>query len=434
VGKVAGRRSRGARLGIVASLGTLSLVAAVAGALPAAAQSGIGVFVAYADAFRADATNFPTPWDGSPNTIFEGCAPSACTYDAGAVRIVNNSGSAVTVNSVAVHVDTCTYSGWSPATLAPGADLIVTELIGGASNGCPGPVHMDTSDVGPGGSNYALVCTPDGIVPTVEVMINHQTTSYSDSGQVLNTGGFDGACIGNESTQWTAIGHAPCKGSLLTLAPVAQTRGVGTTATLNATFTNSCGQALSDVAVKFAVLSGPNLGRSGSGTTDVNGVAPLSYISQLVGTDTLRASVSNLIGSINSNTATVTWVQFAPGGGAFVIGDLENASGAQVNWWGAQWWKNDHLSSGLAPASFKGFENGSAAPTCGQTWTSRPGNSSKPPRTVPGMMAVIVASHITKSGPVISGDIVHIVLVKTNPGYGPNPGHPGTGMIVGQIC
>jgi hypothetical protein len=49
-------------------------------------------------------------------------------------------------------------------------------------------------------------------------------------------------------------------------------------------------------------------------------------------------------------------------------------------------------------------------------------------------MAVIVSSHITKSGPVISGNIVHIVLVRTNPGYGPNPGHLGTGTIIGQVC
>src|SRR5207237_8872333 len=45
-------------------------------------------------------------------------------------------------------------------------------------------------------------------------------------------------------------------------------------------------------------------------------------------------------------------------------------------------------------------------------------------RSPGSLMAVIVSSHITKRGPVISGDIVHIVLVQTNPGYGPNPGHP----------
>lgn len=432
--QVARRRNAVSRLTLVAGLGILSLVTAVTSAVPAAAQSGIQVFVGYADLLRADATNFPTPWDGSPNTIFEGCAPSTCQYDAGAVRVVNNTGSTVTVNAVKVHVDTCTYGGWPSATLTPGADLIVTELPSGTRVGCPGSVHMDTSDVGPRGKDYSLICTPDGVFPTVEVTIDGQTTTYNDSGQVLNTGGFDGACLANESTQWTAIGHAPCKGSLLTLTPAAQTHGLGTTATINATFTNSCGQPLSDVAVNFAASSGPNAGRTGTGTTDANGVATFSYSSPVVGTDTFHASIKNLVGTITSNPVTVTWVAFAPGGGAFVIGDLENVAGAHVYWWGAQWWKNDHLSTGLAPASFKGFELSNSSPWCGQTWTTRPGNSPHPPKTVPAVMAVIVASHIVKQGSVISGDIVHIILVRTNPGYGPNPGHPGTGTIVAQLC
>ena len=31
--------------------------------------------------------------------------------------------------------------------------------------------------------------------------------------------------------------------------------------------------------------------------------------------------------------------------------------GNTVMFWGAQWWKNNHLSGGTAPASFKGFAN-----------------------------------------------------------------------------
>jgi hypothetical protein len=438
VEQLARRGNRLSRLTLVTGLGILSLVTAISSAVPASAQSGIQVFVGYADILRADATTFPTPWYGSPQTTFYGCTPSTCTYDASAVRIVNNTASTVTVNSIKVHVDTCTYGGWPSATLAPGADLIVTELPTGTSVGCPGFVHMDTSDVGPGGSDYSLNCTPNGLIPTVEVSINGQTTTYADSGQVLNTGGIDGACGGNnESTQWTAIGHTPCKGSLLGLAPAAQTHGLGTTATINATFTNSCGQPLSNVAVNFAASSGPNAGRTGTGVTNADGVATFSYTSQSLGTDTFRASITNLVGTITSNPVTVTWVAaFAPGGGAFVIGDLENVSGAQAYWWGAQWWKKDLLSTGLAPAAFKGFELSNASPWCGQTWTTRPGNSPPPPHAVPAgsVMAVIVSSHITKNGPVISGDIVHIIQVRTNPGYGPNPGHPGTGTIVGQLC
>jgi hypothetical protein len=432
-----GKGPRFAIGGVLAAL----ILGSLATITPAFASSGIGVFVGYADSLRADAANFPTPWAGSPQTIFEGCLPVAtCEYDGGTIRITNNTGSTVTVNAIAVHIDTCTYAGWPSAVLAPGADLIVAQLAGGAAEGCSGPTptHFDTSDIGPNGASYSGICTQDSIQSTVDVTVNGQTTTYTDAGQVLNTGGVDGAACpppgGNESIQWTTIGHAPCRGSVLGLTPPAQTHGVGTTATVTATFTNSCGQPLSNVAVQFAATAGPNAGRSGTGTTDANGVATFSYSSLVTGTDTLRASVTNIAGTISSNPVTVTWVAFAPGGGGFVISDLKDIAGGQVYWWGAQWWKNDHLSSGLAPASFKGFEKSNLSPWCGQTWSTRPGNSPKPPRTVPGMMAVIVSSHISKKGPVISGDIVHIVLVHTNPGYGPNPGHKGTGTIVATLC
>jgi hypothetical protein len=122
-------------------------------------------------------------------------------------------------------------------------------------------------------------------------------------------------------------------------------------------------------------------------------------------------------------------------GGNFVIGDQNASVGNAVTFWGAQWAKNNSLSGGSGPNSFKGFANTPAtAPTCGATWSSDPGNSSGPPSTVPGYTAVIVSSNITKSGSTISGNIVEIVIVKTNPGYGPDPGHAGTGTVVGVLC
>jgi len=76
-----------------------------------------------------------------------------------------------------------------------------------------------------------------------------------------------------------------------------------------------------------------------------------------------------------------------------------------------------------------------AAPQiCGGSWTSRPGNSSNPPDSVPPFMAVIASSSITKSGATISGDVPKIVIVKTNPGYGPSPGQTGTGTVVVVLC
>src|ERR1043166_9192577 len=56
-----------------------------------AGKAALSVYVGYADGIRPAAGSiFPYPWEGSPGVIFEGCTGS-CDYDAGAVRLVNNS-------------------------------------------------------------------------------------------------------------------------------------------------------------------------------------------------------------------------------------------------------------------------------------------------------------------------------------------------------
>jgi hypothetical protein len=126
---------------------------------------------------------------------------------------------------------------------------------------------------------------------------------------------------------------------------------------------------------------------------------------------------------------------FAPGGGSFVVGDKNSATGTHVTFWGAQWWKKNSLSGGASPAAFKGFALKPVTPTCGTDWSTDPGNSAPPPRgPLPEHMAVIVTSKTTKSGSKISGNTPHIVVVKTDPGYQPNPGHPGTGTVEAQVC
>ena len=107
-----------------------------------------------------------------------------------------------------------------------------------------------------------------------------------------------------------------------------------------------------------------------------------------------------------------------------------------MTFWGAQWWRLNHLSGGPAPASFKGFANSPNPnpPDCGGTWQSDPGNSSGPPESVPADITVIVSSLITKSGPIISGDVPKMVIVHTDPGYYPNPGHEGTGTVTAVVC
>lgn len=130
--------------------------------------------------------------------------------------------------------------------------------------------------------------------------------------------------------------------------------------------------------------------------------------------------------------------------GMFVIGDQSADQSLQggdtITFWGAQWWKDNGLSGGAAPASFKGFADtltGNA--WCGDSWSTRPGNSSFPPATVgpvtsDGTVEMLVSTDVTKDGPVISGDIAKVVTVRVNPGYEPNPGHPGTGVVVDVLC
>lgn len=121
---------------------------------------------------------------------------------------------------------------------------------------------------------------------------------------------------------------------------------------------------------------------------------------------------------------------------SFVIGDENATVGTAVTFWGAQWWKDNALSGGAAPAAFKGFANSVQSPAvCGAPWSTDPGNSSDPPAgPLPETIEVLVASHISKAGRTISGDTAEVVLVATNPGYQSNPGHAGTGTVLAVLC
>ena len=137
-----------------------------------------------------------------------------------------------------------------------------------------------------------------------------------------------------------------------------------------------------------------------------------------------------------TTTYNVIAVGTPQGNGLFTIGNTNASLNNNVNWWGSQWWKNNTLTGGTGPAEFKGYIDNSNGypPQCGTTWTTRPGNSSKPPTSVPPYMAVVVSSDINKSGSTISGDVQSVVIVKTDAGYASDPGHAGTGTVVAKLC
>jgi len=116
--------------------------------------------------------------------------------------------------------------------------------------------------------------------------------------------------------------------------------------------------------------------------------------------------------------------------------------GDEVNFWGAQWWKNNCMSvfTDNGYPAFKGYATNVArgsGQNCGQ-WEARPGNSGNPPNTVPNVINIIVTDNVMKDGPNISGNIKQIVTVdrtlSANDNYAGNPGHQGWGKITGYVC
>ncbi|HVO71930.1 MAG TPA: CARDB domain-containing protein, partial [Aggregatilineaceae bacterium] len=121
--------------------------------------------------------------------------------------------------------------------------------------------------------------------------------------------------------------------------------------------------------------------------------------------------------------------------------------GQDVNFWGAQWESQVTGGDFTGNPSFKGYaDDVTAIQLCeplaatgqqsltNQCWTAKPGNSS-PPATVPAYIEVIVSTAITKSGSHIYGNIASLAILKVDatPAYGPNPGHPGYGVIVAVV-
>ena len=184
----------------------------------------------------------------------------------------------------------------------------------------------------------------------------------------------------------------------------------------------------------------------GQATSDGWVSCEVASVNQPLGNQPVTAS----FGGDSYYTASATNSQqalvfgYLPAGGGFALGDqaVDSATPATtLTWSGAKWAKLNPLSGGAAPASFKGFAqtfaNGPttvADPACGGTWTGSTGGSATLPSSVPAYMAVVVPSKVTQTGGTISGNVAEVVVVKTNPGYQPNPGDPGTGTVVATLC
>ncbi len=122
--------------------------------------------------------------------------------------------------------------------------------------------------------------------------------------------------------------------------------------------------------------------------------------------------------------------------------------GDRVQFWGAQWSRQVQGGDYAAQADFKGWSNALLPPRLCQPnahttgtprldascWTSKPGNSN-PPARLGNYIQVIVSTSIGKTGSTIYGNIAATVVlqVDTSSAYGPDPGHPGYGTVIGVL-
>ncbi len=206
----------------------------------AAAHAGsIDVLVGYADNLRPSGF-FPTNWIGTPGVVSE--SSGAQSFDAGAIRIDNNSGGAVTITNFQVNFPNIatTFAFWSSLTIADGGTGIFTQTVSynfdtsdfGQFGGLPPTALAPNNYLGNGNASliggcasssafialagYTAACASSA--PVISFLENGALVSFTDTGHILNTGGWDFVNNsvyggdGNESINWNVVGSEPVRG------------------------------------------------------------------------------------------------------------------------------------------------------------------------------------------------------------------------------
>ena len=175
--------------------------------VPAIVPTNVQIYVSYAES-QTPAFFFPNPWYGSPNTQFLGHPGSA--YNTGGILIANTGATNVVLTRGA-WVDGFrngkVYKLWDnfiPAqgrTIRPGSTLILAQTTTCTRGGALTCSDFDTSD-----TTVGKVVTTNS--PVIHLTLNGVPQSFTDTGQILNTGGVDiGAkLMRNESMQWRLVG------------------------------------------------------------------------------------------------------------------------------------------------------------------------------------------------------------------------------------
>lgn len=203
---------------------SLLAVGATLALASAAHADALQVYVGYADSLRPSGF-FPTNWIGTSGTVSE--SSGAQSFDSGAIRIDNTGATSITITgmTVALNGGATVFNFWNALTIGAGQTGIFTQTYS---------YNFDSSDYGflpsPSaidGSHPLGGCTNPGALssaqqamcianrPVVSFSENGNPLSFTDTGSVLNTFGYDfiyGSSDGNESINWNVIGTSVNRG------------------------------------------------------------------------------------------------------------------------------------------------------------------------------------------------------------------------------
>ncbi|HEY1420089.1 MAG TPA: PKD domain-containing protein, partial [Candidatus Dormibacteraeota bacterium] len=320
---------------------------------------------------------------------------------------------------------TLTYSGATSGDFNDPALIAATLTSSLTGHPIPG-TQVNLTIAGSGGNQGCAATTDASGLASCLLTITLPSGSYTVSAASSQT---DLVAAASTSAQFIVTVE---EASLTYTGP--QAVAAGKPQTFSAALVEDATTPISGRTLVFTLGSG-GAAQTCSATTDQSGVAACSIaVAQALGPTPLSITFGS-DGFYAAASANATVIVFAyVAGGSFVIGDRATDAGGSVTFWGANWKKANPLSGGTPPSDFLGFENSTALPVCGEGWNGEPGTSGGPPASLPAYIAVIVSSQVTRSGAILNGDTLHIVIVQVAPGYANYPGRAGTGTIVAVLC
>ena len=430
------------------------------GNLTTAATSTAGAVVTYvvtaADAKDGDVTSAVTCTPPSGSTFAIGTTTVTCT----ARDLTGN---------IATSTFTVTVTAGPPTVTVP-ADLVVV------SAGAMTPVTFSASAASPWGGAMSVTCTPPG---TTQSSPGAFTASFphDTATTVTCVSATDG--LGQQGTaSFTVYPVTPPALTLPANITVTAT-GPTTPVSFTATATDGNGGSLPVTCAPtgaFSVGTTPvtctatDHGVTTSGTFTVTVIAPppvittpgdlsfAPYTSKVVtytvtassvvdgslpvtcvppsgttftlGTTTVVCTTTDRRGVTVTQSFTVTIANATPtqfviwGGNAGGV-----VPGQRVIFWGEHWWDQVNLPESSKIKDFKGW----AETVTGTTWTTKGGNS-KPPKTIPAYISVIVTMSVERAGKDgIHGTVTRHAILRVDSPYKDDPSKPVYGVVIAVI-